>query len=83
MSARDQHLGLAAAHHALSRSDRYRDTAASTSGTVTRAVGVLVMLEDAGDRARKREPRSVERVNEARLLTLAPAGSECSRGAPG
>src|SRR5690242_20551443 len=38
-----------------------------------RSVGVLVMLQQTGDRARKRQPRSVQRVYESRLLTLGRA----------
>src|SRR3954468_18780947 len=36
-------------------------------------IGVLVMLEDAGQRSRERQAASVQRVHEARLLALAGA----------
>src|SRR5580765_6630682 len=35
-----------------------------------RSVGVLMMLQQTGDRARKGQPRSVERVHESRLLAF-------------
>ena len=47
---------------------RRRDTGRSASGTVTLSVGLLVVLEQRGDDARKREPGAVERVHEPRLL---------------
>ncbi len=65
----DQQLGLAAAHAGQLRTSTPR-YGRSTSGTVTVPSGVLVVLEQAGDRARKRQPRSVERVHEPRLLAL-------------
>src|SRR5215831_8011310 len=48
---------------------------------VDRPVGVLVMLQQAGDGTRKGEPRSVQRVDESRLLALgraiADVGAAC------
>src|ERR1043166_9193708 len=46
-----------------------------------RAISILIMLEKAGDRSRKRESRPVERVHEARLLSL--GGAEPDVGAAG
>ena len=49
-------------------------------GNGHRAVRLLVVLEDAGDRAREREAGAVERVHEARLLAL--RGPVADVGAP-
>src|SRR6476646_7236872 len=37
------------------------------------AIGILVVLEDAGDRARQRKARSIQCVNKARLVALCRA----------
>src|SRR5205823_5947290 len=42
-------------------------------------IRLLIVLEEAGDRAREREARSVQGVNEPRLITL--GGSEANVGA--
>ena len=67
---RDQQLGLAAAHV---RSAQTIDAEIRPQHLGHRhgAVRILMVLENARDGARKREARSVQRVNEARLLPFA------------
>ena len=47
----------------------------SAAGTTTRAVLLLVVLEDRDQRAADREARAVQRVHELRLAGPAAAGT--------